>query len=285
VVQRAIIGATASWIVKTRAGVALTNSERRRIVPAMAETAQPLITFQGVSEQFGAVCALQSIDLQIAKGRTTVLIGPSGCGKSTILRLIIGLLQPTGGVVEFEGRPVVPSQIVELRRRMGYVIQDGGLFPHLTALENVVLMARQLNRPAGEIQQRVTELCELTRFPVAGLERYPVELSGGQRQRVSLMRGLMLKPDVLLLDEPLGALDPMVRSALQTELKEIFQKLKQTVVLVTHDLAEAAYFGDTIVLMKEGRIVQQGNLADLRERPAEPFVLEFLKAQRSLAFP
>jgi osmoprotectant transport system ATP-binding protein len=251
----------------------------------MAETNQALITLRSVSEQFGPVCALQSIDLHIAKAETTVLIGPSGCGKSTILRLINGLLQPTSGTIEFEGKRVLPANIIELRRRMGYVIQDGGLFPHLTARENVVLLARHLKRPEDEIQRRVTELCELTRFPSEGLNRYPVELSGGQRQRVSLMRALMLKPDVLLLDEPLGALDPMVRSALQTELKSIFQQLKQTVVLVTHDMGEAAYFGNTIVLMKQGRIVQQGSLADLRERPTEPFVREFLNAQRSLAFP
>ncbi|EEF59701.1 ATP-binding cassette domain-containing protein [Pedosphaera parvula] len=249
----------------------------------MAERNPPLIQLRGVGEQFGTVWALQAIDLDIERGKTTVLIGPSGCGKSTILRLIIGLLQATSGTVEFEGKPVSSANILELRRRMGYVIQDGGLFPHLTARDNVVLMARHLGRDREAVQRRLKELCALTRFPEEGLERYPVELSGGQRQRVSLMRGLMLNPDVLLLDEPLGALDPMVRFALQTELKEIFQQLKQTIVMVTHDMAEAAYFGDTIVLMKQGRIVQQGTLADLRERPADPFVSEFLNAQRGLA--
>jgi osmoprotectant transport system ATP-binding protein len=249
----------------------------------MAGRNAPLIRLRGVSEQFGAVSALQSVDLDIEQGKTTVLIGPSGCGKSTILRLIVGLLQPTGGVVEFEGKELSSRNILDLRRRMGYVIQDGGLFPHLNARENVVLMAKHLGRDQGEIELRVKELCDLTRFPAEGLGRYPVELSGGQRQRVSLMRGLMLNPDVLLLDEPLGALDPMVRHALQTELKEIFQQLKQTIVMVTHDMAEAAFFGDTIVLMKQGRIVQQGTLADLRERPADPFVPEFINAQRGLA--
>ena len=242
------------------------------------------IALRDVEMRFGDVAALQSTNLQIAAGQTTVLIGPSGCGKSTILRLIIGLLTPTSGVVEFEGAPVSQNNILALRRRMGYVIQDGGLFPHLTAAQNVTLMARHLkpSLPENEIQEKLDELCELTRFPQEGLGRYAVELSGGQRQRVSLMRALALDPDVLLLDEPLGALDPMVRASLQTELKEIFNRLGKTVILVTHDMAEAGYIGDGIVLMREGQIVQHGTLNDLRERPADDFVSAFITAQRSL---
>ena len=242
------------------------------------------IVLRDVEMRFGDVVALHSTNLQIAAGQTTVLIGPSGCGKSTILRLIIGLLTPTSGAVEFEGAPVSQNNILALRRRMGYVIQDGGLFPHLTAAQNVTLMARYLQSalPENEIQEKLDELCELTRFPQEGLARYAVELSGGQRQRVSLMRALALDPDVLLLDEPLGALDPMVRASLQTELKEIFNRLGKTVILVTHDMAEAGYIGDGIVLMREGQIVQQGTLDDLRERPADDFVSEFITAQRSL---
>jgi osmoprotectant transport system ATP-binding protein len=241
----------------------------------------PLIELRGVSKRYGAAAAIQPLDLWIPAGETTALIGPSGCGKSTLLRLIMGLLEPSGGEIRFEGRPVQTSDI-QLRRRMGYVIQDGGLFPHLTAEQNVLLMARHLGWDGTGNRTRLAELCDLTRFPREGLSRYPVELSGGQRQRVSLMRALMLQPDVLLLDEPLGALDPLVRASLQTDLKEIFHALHQTVVLVTHDMGEAAYLGDRIVLMNEGRIVQQGSLADLRDRPAEPFVSEFLTAQRSL---
>lgn len=241
-----------------------------------------MLHLKDVSKRFGDVVALHPADLTIEGGQTTALIGPSGCGKSTILRLIIGLLEPTTGHVEFEGERVSSSNILELRRRMGYVIQDGGLFPHLTAAQNVTLMARHLKRPAGEIQERLEKLCELTHFPKDGLNRYPVELSGGQRQRVSLMRALVLDPGVLLLDEPLGALDPMVRASLQTELKEIFQRLGRTVVLVTHDMAEAGYLGDQIVLLKEGKIVQQGTLDDLQNRPTDRFVSEFITAQRSL---
>jgi osmoprotectant transport system ATP-binding protein len=163
------------------------------------------------------------------------------------------------------------------------VIQDGGLFPHLTARENITLMAQHLRSPVSEIEARLRELCELTRFASQNLDRYPVELSGGQRQRVSLMRALMLKPELLLLDEPLGALDPLVRARLQRDLKDIFARLAQTIVLVTHDLVEAAFLGDTLVLMNEGKIAQQGRLDDLRTRPASAFVSEFINAQRSLS--
>ena len=171
-----------------------------------------------------------------------------------------------------------------LRPRIGYVIQEGGLFPHLTARANILLMARYLEKSQDEMRTRLLELCELTRFSGNLLSRYPIELSGGQRQRVSLMRALMLSPELLLLDEPLGALDPLVRASLQKELKEIFTRLRQTTLFVTHDLAEAAYFGDEIVLMNEGHIVQQGSLVDLREKPVSDFVSEFINSQRALVF-
>ena len=197
----------------------------------------PLVELIGVSKKFGAAAALHSTDLTFDRGKTTVLIGPSGCGKSTLLRLIIGLLEPDSGTIQFDGAPITFANVAELRRRIGYVIQDGGLFPHLTARKNVLLMATHLKRPATEMEQRLAELCALTRFPQGALDRYPIELSGGQRQRISLMRALALSPELLLLDEPLGALDPLVRAALQKDLKEIFVRLKQTAILVTHDLA------------------------------------------------
>lgn len=243
----------------------------------------PLVELIGVSKRFGAAAALQPTGLAFARGKTTVLIGPSGCGKSTLLRLIIGLLEPDNGTIEFDGVSITGASMAGLRRRIGYVIQDGGLFPHLTARKNVLLMPTHLKRPVAEMDHRVEELCALTRFPQGALDRYPIELSGGQRQRISLMRALALSPELLLLDEPLGALDPLVRAALQKDLKEIFGRLKQTAILVTHDLAEAAYLGDEIVLMNEGRVVQIGTLEDLREKPASDFVTEFINAQRGLA--
>jgi osmoprotectant transport system ATP-binding protein len=242
-----------------------------------------LIQFQGVSKKFDNNTGLRPVDLSFTRHKTTVLIGPSGCGKSTLLRLIIGLLEPDVGTIKFDGTPIDSANITEFRRRVGYVIQEGGLFPHLTAHKNVLLMAKHLGRPSAEMEQRVKELCSLTRLPPATLDRYPIELSGGQRQRISLMRALALSPELLLLDEPMGALDPLVRVALQKDLKEIFARLKQTTILVTHDLAEAAYLGDEIVLMNEGRIIQIGTLEDLRTKPASDFVTDFINAQRGPA--
>ena len=243
-----------------------------------------LVSLSEVSKRYHGASALQPTTLALPRGETTVLIGPSGCGKSTLLRLIIGLIEPDRGRIEFDGQEVGPGTVEHLRHRIGYVIQEGGLFPHLTARENVALMARHLGKSGSEVESRLRELCDLTRFPESALHRYPVELSGGQRQRVSLMRALVLSPELLLLDEPLGALDPLVRASLQKDLKEIFRSLGQTALLVTHDLPEAAYLGDAIVLMNEGRIVQQGSIADLKDRPATPFVTEFINAQRTLAF-
>lgn len=236
-----------------------------------------MIRLTNVSKKFGEHAALHSTSLEMGDGRITALIGPSGCGKSTMLRLIAGLIAPDSGSVEVDGVTVSASSVTELRRKMGFVIQDGGLFPHLTARQNVELMGKHLNQPVS-----MDELTRLTRLDPSMLDRYPLELSGGQRQRIALMRALALKPGTLLLDEPLGALDPIIRADLQRDLKAIFGEVKQTVVLVTHDMGEAAFLADTIVLMREGRIVQQGTLQEFQERPKEQFVTEFLTAQRSV---
>jgi osmoprotectant transport system ATP-binding protein len=242
-----------------------------------------LVKLEDVSKRYGDAIALYPTNLSVESGKTTVLIGPSGCGKSTLLRLIIRLIEADSGSIEFDSEPTTSENIDQLRRRVGYVIQEGGLFPHLTASANVLLMARHIRKPKEEMDNRLLGLCELTRFSQTLLPRYPVELSGGQRQRVSLMRALMLSPELLLLDEPLGALDPLVRASLQRDLKEIFERLGQTALFVTHDLAEATYFGDEIVLMNEGKIVQKGTITDLRERPTNSFVSEFINAQRGIA--
>jgi osmoprotectant transport system ATP-binding protein len=234
-----------------------------------------------VSKSFDGTTAVRPTDLTIQSGSTTVLIGPSGCGKSTLLRLMIYLIQPDTGSVQFEGTPFTPEDVLELRHRMGYVIQDGGLFPHLSAADNVALLSRHLRWEESRIEARLNELAELTHFPVDGLQRFPAQLSGGQKQRVSLMRALMLDPQVLLLDEPLGALDPIVRSDLQADLREIFRSLEKTVVMVTHDIGEAGYFGDIVVLMRDGAILQQGSVQDLVDSPADPYVTRFINAQRS----
>ena len=241
-----------------------------------------LVHFRDVSKLFRADFAVRDVNLEIERGKMTALIGPSGCGKSTILRLIVGLVTADTGEMLFDGEKIAAETIMKIRRRLGYVIQDGGLFPHLTARYNLTLQPRLFQKRRDEIEKRITELCELTKFPSNGLDRYPLELSGGQRQRVSLMRALMLSPELLLLDEPFAALDPLVRMNLQRDLKEICTRLQQTVLLVTHDLAEAAFLGDEIALMNEGRIIQRGSIADLRAKPANEFVREFISAQRGL---
>lgn len=234
-----------------------------------------------VHKSFQGKTALAGIDLTVEPGRTTVLIGPSGCGKSTLLRLLIGLAEPDSGTLLLDGEPLLSTTIRRQRLRMGYVIQQGGLFPHLTARGNVTLLTDHLGWDARRTEARLEQLVALTHFPIDGLDRYPSELSGGQNQRVALMRALMLDPEVLLLDEPLGALDPMVRFELQQDLKEVFAALGKTVVMVTHDLAEAAFLGHRIVLMRAGRILQSGSLAQMIAKPAEPFVEQFIRAQRS----
>jgi osmoprotectant transport system ATP-binding protein len=239
-----------------------------------------MLQLTGVSKSYHGTCVLQPTDLAIAPGKTTVLIGPSGCGKSTLLRLMTGLIAPDHGTVTFAGTPVTPATAPGLRQQMGFVVQEGGLFPHLTARQNVTLLARHLGWERRRYEDRLAELTELTHLPPALLDHYPVQLSGGQRQRVSLMRALLLDPAVLLLDEPLGALDPLIRSDLQADLRRIFTTLAKTVVLVTHDLGEAGFLGDHLVLLRAGGIVQQDSFARLLAQPADDFVTRFINAQR-----
>jgi len=225
--------------------------------------------------------ALDRISLTLETGRTTILIGPSGCGKSTLLRSVIGLVAPDAGRIEFAGTELGPGNLAEARRRIGYVIQSGGLFPHLTAWKNISIAAESSGWKSDAISDRIEELLHLVRLPADTLGRYPSQLSGGQQQRICLMRALMLNPDLLLLDEPLAALDPMVRADLQTDLRHVFQSLSKTVLFVTHDMGEAMFFGDRIVLMREGGIVQSGRPEELVNHPSDPFVTRFIQAQRN----
>jgi osmoprotectant transport system ATP-binding protein len=244
-----------------------------------------MFELHGIGKRYDGQAALVGIDLVVPRRHTLVLLGPSGCGKSTLLKVMLGLVQPDSGQVIFDGKPVDPEHARPMRRRLGYVVQGGGLFPHLTARSNVTLMARRSGWSGEKIRARVDELVALSRFPADALDRFPAELSGGQAQRVSLMRALMLDPEVLLLDEPLGALDPITRFDLQEDLREIFGRLGKTVVLVTHDLGEAVFFADEVALMREGRIVQCGAPAELIEKPADKFVERFVHAHRSPLYP
>ncbi len=239
-----------------------------------------MLVLENISKEYDGVSVINDFSLQVEEGRTTVLVGPSGCGKSTILRIITGLVSADAGRILIAGEPVDRTGFPALRRRIGYVIQDGGLFPHMTAAENITLMARYLDWLDSTINERLAELADLVKLDDRMLKRYPAELSGGQRQRVSLVRSLMLDPGLLLLDEPLAALDPVIRFDLQEDMRAICRRLAKTVLFVTHDLGEAAWLGDSIVLMSDGRIVQQGGYRDLAERPADDFVRSFLRAQR-----
>jgi osmoprotectant transport system ATP-binding protein len=236
----------------------------------------------GATRAWGAMRALDDVTLEFPRGGITVLIGSSGSGKSTLLRLLIGLEWPDAGEVRCDGVPLQRDRVLEVRRRVGYVIQEGGLFPHLTVLGNLGLLPRHLGWNAVRVSDRAHELAALAHLREEILTRFPAELSGGQRQRVALMRALMLDPPTLLLDEPLGALDPLVRHGLQDELRDIFRRLGKTVIMVTHDLAEAAFFSNRLVLMRRGRVVQDGSLDDYRRAPADDFVREFLIAHRDL---
>jgi osmoprotectant transport system ATP-binding protein len=239
-----------------------------------------VIVLSRVSKRFGQKAALAPTDLTIEGERCLALVGPSGSGKSTILRLVLGLVAPDEGTISIAGERLDARTAPDQRLRMGYVIQDGGLFPHLDAEDNAVIVARQNGFTEERCKQRLKDLIELVGLSPEHLRRYPVELSGGERQRVGLMRALMLDPPILLFDEPLAALDPIIRLRLQEDLRRIFRELKKTVLFVTHDLAEAAFVADEIALLHHGKLVQKGSLDDLMQRPKDAFVAEFFRAQR-----
>jgi osmoprotectant transport system ATP-binding protein len=200
-----------------------------------------------------------------------------------LLRLLLGLEWPDSGQIVIDGAPLSRDARMAVRHRIGYVIQEGGLFPHLSVRDNLALLPRHLKWPRQRVAGRARELLELMQLSAGLLDRYPDELSGGQRQRVAVARALMVDPPALLMDEPLGALDPLVRFELQQRLRELFKELRKTVVLVTHDLAEAALLASRLILLQGGRVVQQGSVAQLVQQPANDFVRRFVAAYRSTA--
>lgn len=238
-----------------------------------------MLEFRGVSKSFNGTTVVHPFDLFIEPGEVVVLLGPSGCGKTTILRMVAGLVSPTSGQITVDSIPLGIKTLRAVRKKLGYVIQEGGLFPHLTAVENLTLMPRHDGWPRKRIDDRLAQLVQMTQFPTSGLSRYPNELSGGQRQRLSLIRALFLNPRILLLDEPLGALDPLIRAGLQRDLCDVFARTKATVLLVTHDLVEAGRFADRVCVLDAGRIVQQGAFADILEKPSDEFVRAFVNSQ------
>jgi len=241
-----------------------------------------MLTLQNIYKTFEGRLVLTDVNLTVPKGATHALIGSSGSGKTTLLRVTLGLIPFDKGYVKIDDQALLSFSPVEWADRIGYVPQDGGLFPHISGVENVCLIAKLRRWNKQKIESRVEELRKLVGLEAPMLGRFPFELSGGQQQRVAIMRAAMMDPAVMLLDEPMAALDPLIRRSLQQELKSIFQRLGKTVLLVTHDLGEAVFLAEQITLLHEGRIVQTGTYRDLLLNPADPFVTAFINAQRTL---
>ena len=241
-----------------------------------------MLKLQNIDKSFEGKPVLSDVNLTVPQGATHALIGSSGSGKTTLLRITLGLIPFDKGYVKIDDHALLSFTPVQWADRIGYVPQDGGLFPHITGFRNVSLIATLRGWGAQKIADRVEELRKLVDLDAAVLGRFPFEMSGGQQQRVAIMRAAMMDPAVMLLDEPMAALDPLIRRSLQRELKSIFQRLGKTVLLVTHDLGEAVYLAETITLLHEGRVVQSGTYRDLLKHPADPFVTQFINAQRTL---
>ncbi|MFG6666654.1 ABC transporter ATP-binding protein [Halomonas sp. HNIBRBA4712] len=236
-----------------------------------------MIELTRVSKRFGDITAVDDISVSIGKGKFCALVGTSGCGKSTTLRMINRLIPHSDGQITLDGEPIERFDPVKLRRRIGYVIQSTGLFPHWSVARNIGLVPRLLKWPADRINARVEELMGIFGLPIEEFAgKYPHQLSGGQAQRVGVARALAADPDILLMDEPFGALDPLTREKLQDELARLQAKLHKTVVFVTHDMDEALKLADHLVVMRDGRIVQQGSPLSLLQHPADAFVESML---------
>ncbi|MBF8221528.1 ABC transporter ATP-binding protein [Halomonas sp. 328] len=241
----------------------------------MTET--PRIALKGVTKRFGAETAVDAISLNIAAGEFCVLVGTSGCGKSTTLRMINRLIEHSDGEIHIDGQPIREIDPQRLRRRIGYAIQSTGLFPHWTVARNIALVPGLLKWPRARTLERVEELMTLLGLaPSEFADKYPAQLSGGQAQRVGVARALAADPEILLMDEPFGALDPITRESLQEELRRLQGRIRKTIVFVTHDMDEALKLADRLVVMRAGRIVQQGSPAELLAAPADEFVASLL---------
>ena len=241
-----------------------------------------MLELQNIYKSFSGKTILENVNLKVDMGSTHALIGTSGSGKTTLLRITLGLIPFEKGYVRIDGQALLSFKPTEWAERIGYVPQEGGLFPHLNAQDNVTLVARLRGWNNERIAGRLNELLSLVDLEADLIKRFPRELSGGQKQRVAIMRAAFFDPPVMLLDEPMGALDPLVRRTLQEELKIIFKRLGKTVVIVTHDLGEAVFLAEKMTLLHEGRLVQSGNYDDFIMHPSSPFVTRFINASRGL---
>lgn len=253
------------------------SSVHTRTTPWGIEVRQVSKVFTGPRGE--PVTAVKNVSFMVHPGETLCLIGTSGSGKTTTMKMLNRLIEPSGGEILINGVDVRSLDVITLRRQIGWVIQKGGLFPHMTVARNVGLLPRLSGWPAKEIRQRVEQLLALVNLPAAEFgERYPSELSGGQRQRVGVARALALDPPFILMDEPFGALDPITRDQIHEEFAQLRLQVKKTIVVVTHDMTEAFKLGDRVALMDGGELVQVGTEEDFRNRPSSAFVKEFLRS-------
>jgi len=239
-----------------------------------------MIVAENISKQFNGIAAVNNVSFTVEAGDTLVLLGTSGCGKTTTLKMLNRLIEPTSGKIYINGENILEQQPEVLRRNMGYVLQNNGLFPHYTVAENIAIVTKLLRWNDVAIKKRSEELLEKLQLSKNILEAYPFELSGGQQQRVGLARALAANPAILLMDEPFGALDPITRAGIRQEFKQLDELKRKTIVLVTHDVEEAFELGDSVCLMDKGNVMQQGKPAALLLQPANEFVSSFFDGQR-----
>lgn len=244
-----------------------------------------MIQFINVSKAYKEHNVIENINLEINKGELVVLIGPSGCGKTTILKMINRLIEPSDGQIKINGTDIEAQDPIELRRNIGYVIQQTGLFIHMTVRENIEIIPRLTKMPVSEIVDRTVKLMETVGLPEEFLDRYPNHLSGGQQQRVGVARAFAMNPDIILMDEPFSALDPLTRSQLQDELVSLQSKLHKTIVFVTHDMDEAVKIADRICILQGGHILQYDTPENILKNPAHGFVSEFVGSKRIWSSP
>jgi osmoprotectant transport system ATP-binding protein len=248
----------------------------------VAERRGATVELRGLTKRYRDALAVDDLSFTVPAGRICVLVGPSGCGKTTSLRMVNRLIEPTAGDIVMDGESVLHGDPTTLRRRIGYVIQQVGLFPHRTIAENIATVPQLLGWRADRIRARVDELLALVGLDLRMRDRYPAQLSGGERQRVGVARAMAAEPPLMLMDEPFGAVDPIVRDRLQHEFLRIQRAVGMTVIFVTHDIDEAIRLGDRIAVMRTGRLVQYAPPGELLAHPADDFVAEFVGSDRGL---
>lgn len=238
-----------------------------------------MIVLDDVTIRYGDHIVFSHFSQEFSRGNIHILLGPSGCGKTTLLRAMSGLLEVSANSIRLQGREVSTIRGKEKMKYFGLMFQEGCLLPHLTAKENILLPGKLSSLSPSHMERKLLEFCEMVHLEERHLHKYPKQLSGGQKQRVSLMRGLLVDAPIIFMDEPLNSLDPLVRQSLLVDLKCTFKQLRKTVVFVTHNLSEAAYLGDCIYLIHQGKIVQQGTFSEIYNHPSSDFVKDFITSQ------